>query len=94
MNDKMEEAEIPELLCITGHPGLHAVCLNVLTLQTAYYQYRQEYGSATLPLAINEWVLFVFKDHAITLDTLHTSIYIILTLQLINDIMIHLILNL
>ena len=39
MNEKMEEAEIPELLGITGHPGLHAVCLNVLTLQTAYYQY-------------------------------------------------------
>ena len=36
MNEKMEEAEIPELLGITGHPGLHAVCLNVLTLQTAY----------------------------------------------------------
>ena len=54
MNEKMEEAEIPELLCITGYPGLHAVCLNVLTLQTAYYQYRQEYGSATLLLAINE----------------------------------------
>ena len=54
MNDKMEEAEIPELLCITGHPGLHAVCLNVLTLQTAYYQYQQEYGSTTLPLATNE----------------------------------------
>ena len=54
MNEKMEEAEIPELLYITAHPGLHAVCLNVLTLQTAYYQYRQEYESATLPLAINE----------------------------------------
>ena len=48
----MEEAEIPALLSITGHPGLHAVCLNVLTLP--YYQYRQEYGSATLPLPINE----------------------------------------
>ena len=54
MNEKMEEAEIPELLCITDHPGFHAVCLNVWTLQTAYYQYRQEYGSATLPSAINE----------------------------------------
>ena len=54
MNEKMEEAEIPELLGIIGNPGLHAVCLNVLTLQTAYYQYRQEYGSATLSLAINK----------------------------------------
>ena len=52
MKEKMEEAEIPALLSITGHPGLHAVCLNVLTLP--YYQYRQEYGSATLPLPINE----------------------------------------
>ena len=39
MNEKMEEAEIPELLCITDHPGFHAVCLNVWALQTAYYQY-------------------------------------------------------
>ena len=54
MSEKMEEAEIPELLCITDHPGFHAVCLNVWTLQTAYYQYRQEYGSVTLPSAINE----------------------------------------
>ena len=53
MNEKME-AEIPELLCITDLPRFHAVCLNVWTLQTAYYQYQQEYGSATLPSAINE----------------------------------------
>ena len=31
--------------CITEHEGFAAVCLNVWVLQTAYFQYRQHYGS-------------------------------------------------
>ena len=30
--------------CITEHPEFAALCLNVCVLQTAYFQYRQEYG--------------------------------------------------
>ena len=42
--DKMNEVD-PSMQCITGHPGFDAVCLNVWVLQTAYFQYRQHYGS-------------------------------------------------
>ena len=30
--------------CITEHPGFATVCLDVWVLQTAYFQYRQQYG--------------------------------------------------
>ena len=42
--------------CITDHPGLEAVCLNnyVWILQTAYFQFRQEYGTNITPLTINK----------------------------------------
>jgi len=33
-----------ELKCISEHPGFEPVCLNTYVLQTAYYQYRQQYG--------------------------------------------------
>ena len=29
--------------CITQHPGFSAVCLNIWVLQTAWYQYKQQY---------------------------------------------------
>ena len=32
--------------CITEHPGFHNVCLDMWVLQTAYYVYRQHYGSS------------------------------------------------
>ena len=31
---------------ITQHPGFHAVCLNRWVLQTAWYQYKQQYHKA------------------------------------------------
>ena len=31
--------------CIVYHPGFQAVCLNVWVLQTAWLQYKQQYGS-------------------------------------------------
>lgn len=31
--------------CITNHPGFHAVCLNVWVLQTAWLQFKQQYGA-------------------------------------------------
>ena len=36
-----EVAEAPA--CITQHPGFQAVCLNRWVLQTAWYQYKQQY---------------------------------------------------
>ena len=39
---KMEETGAS---CITEHEGFGAVCLNRWVLQTAYFQYRQQYGN-------------------------------------------------
>ncbi|XP_061195130.1 uncharacterized protein LOC133203348 [Saccostrea echinata] len=33
-----------KLSCITEHPGFSSVCLDVYVLETAYYQYRAQYG--------------------------------------------------
>ena len=33
-------------VCITQHPGFSAVCLNRWVLQTAWYQYKQQYAHA------------------------------------------------
>ncbi|XP_061190835.1 uncharacterized protein LOC133198951 [Saccostrea echinata] len=33
-----------ELPCITEHPGFQSVCLDIYVLETAYYQYRSQYG--------------------------------------------------
>ena len=41
--DKMSECD-PDLQCITLHPGIEPVCLNIWSLQTACMQYRQQYG--------------------------------------------------
>ena len=38
---KLEDGGAP---CITEHEGFDAVCLNRWVLQTAYYQYKQQYG--------------------------------------------------
>ena len=50
---KMEEDNIAEQ-CITLHPGFSPVCLNIWSLQAAYFNYRQQYGSQDLPPSINE----------------------------------------
>ena len=40
--------DCPSVTCLTQHPGFEAVCLNRYVLQTAYFQYRQQYNvSAT-----------------------------------------------
>ena len=44
-------------ICITEHPGFHAVCLNIWVVQVAYYQYRQQYGSLASPM--NEYAHYV-----------------------------------
>ena len=41
---EMGEVE-SEPTCITLHPGFRAVCLNKYVLRTAWYQYRQQYGT-------------------------------------------------
>lgn len=46
--DKMTEFENSseqELKCITQHPGFTSVCLDVHVLDTAYLQYKQQYGN-------------------------------------------------
>lgn len=39
-----ETSESSECSCIVQHPGFEPVCLNQYVLETAYYQYRQQYG--------------------------------------------------
>lgn len=41
-----DEGTASEHNCITQHPGFSAVCLNKWVLQTAWYQYRQQYNNA------------------------------------------------
>eukprot|EP00105_Crassostrea_gigas_P005802 XP_011419520.1 PREDICTED: uncharacterized protein LOC105322480 [Crassostrea gigas] len=41
-----------DLTCISRHPGFQTVCLDVYVLETAYYQYRSQYGD--LQNCINE----------------------------------------
>ena len=41
---EVENLECPPI-CITNHPGFKAVCLNVWVLQTAWMQYKQQYGT-------------------------------------------------
>ena len=41
--EKMQEGP-HEVTCITAHEGFEAVCLNVMVLKAAYFQYRQQYG--------------------------------------------------
>ena len=52
--DELEESSHVRVGCITEHPGFATVCLDVWVLQTAYYQYRQHYGSGTTAPPINE----------------------------------------
>ena len=46
LEDVMEEQLQVEPRCIVQHPGFEAVCLNVWVLQTAWLQYKQQYGSS------------------------------------------------
>ena len=43
-------------LCITEHEGFDAVCLNRWVLQTAYFQYRQQYGNHHEDTPIHKYV--------------------------------------
>ena len=46
-NESVEAEGLAEPpVCITQHPGFHAVCLNCWVLQTAWYQYIQQYHEA------------------------------------------------
>ncbi|XP_060564870.1 P2X purinoceptor 7-like [Ruditapes philippinarum] len=47
VSDKMDEHKTETgqgLSCITAHPGFSTVCLDRYVLETAYLQYRQQYG--------------------------------------------------
>ena len=43
-------------LCITEHEGFNAVCLNIWVLQTAFFQYKQQYGRHSEKLELNKEV--------------------------------------
>ena len=60
VTDVMQQVD-PEVLCVTLHPGFEPVCLNEYVLDTAYYQYRQQYRveMANSP----EYVLFLRNIH-------------------------------
>ena len=44
----------PAVKCITNHPEFCNVCLDIWVLQTAYYVYRQHYGSHARQGALHE----------------------------------------
>jgi hypothetical protein len=47
--DKLLETDVTlDGDCFTTHPWFEAVCLNPATLQTAYLQYRQQYGARAM----------------------------------------------
>ena len=48
---KLEETGVP---CIKEHEGFEAVCLNRWVLQTAYYQYKQQYGKQCNKIEVHE----------------------------------------
>ena len=44
LNEAVTSGECDEEpTCITQHPGFHPVCINRWVLQTAWYQYKQQY---------------------------------------------------
>lgn len=47
MDEVMQRVdELPQPVgCITDHPGLEPVCLNVHVLRVATFQYQQQYGA-------------------------------------------------
>ena len=49
-NDEVSEQEQPSVpySCITNNLGFHAVCLNRWVLQTAWFQYKQQYGTQAM----------------------------------------------
>ena len=51
---KVDELGDTSVLCITQHPGFQSVCLDVWVLQTAYFQYRQEYGIPSSMISMQE----------------------------------------
>ena len=53
--EKMDSYEgADDLDCITMHPGFRTVCLDLYVLETAYYQYRQQYADAKDDATDNE----------------------------------------
>ena len=49
-----------EVQCITQHEGFQPVVLDINVPQTAYFNYRQQYGP--LNLADNEWVVCIYPN--------------------------------
>ena len=66
---KMSEANDTAVTCITGHPGFEGMCLNVWVLQAAYFQYRQEHGSSSLPPLLHEYVCSICNIHYLLYST-------------------------
>ena len=56
--NKMEEEELEG--CITTHPGFQTVCLDRFVLQTAYFQYREQYGNMAQN-QVHEYVYIFYR---------------------------------
>ena len=74
--EEIGEANDTAVTCITGHPAFEGVCLNVWILQAAYFQYRQEHGSSSLPPS--------FHKYACNNCNIHYSLYSNFLLQKIQ----------
>lgn len=49
-----EVTSVAEKMSEVEHPGFTTVCLDIWVLQTAYYQYRQHYGTHGAHTSIQE----------------------------------------
>ena len=59
MMAKMQQDNVTEQ-CIVFHPGFSDVCLSIWTLQAAYFNYRQHYGTGDLPSTIEEKYINIY----------------------------------
>ena len=51
---RQESDVTPAVKCLINHPRFCNVCLDIWVLQTAYYVYRQHYGSHARQGALHE----------------------------------------
>ena len=50
-----------DLDCIVEHPGFKSVCLDRWVLDTAYMQFKQQYGGRAQEGIENKYVIFFFE---------------------------------
>jgi hypothetical protein len=75
VTDVIEELNDGQLTCITSHPGFDPVCLNTYVLQTAYCQYRQQYGVEVWPNKIYVCLGFPYRPFFYAYHTAFIDIF-------------------